>query len=202
MAQLEVGAYLMGPALIDWSANQNETQPAGNRDALSDIVPNEVFGCGDGRFIAISATDNPMWQRLASVIDGLESPAWVGIDQRRSDRAQIYSILSEWCSKQSAQAAMGLLQSRGVAAGVVQNASDLVDDDQHHQRQFWRQADLSQFGPRLYDRFPAIWSQSGDLTPYQPAPSYLGEANFEVWGERVGMDPSDVAVGIGEGLFR
>ena len=202
MAQLEVGAYLMGPALIDWSANHHETQPAGNRDSLADPVPNEVYAGADQAFVAISATDDEMWRNLTSVVPDLQRPQWASVQQRRVDRVEVDALLSQWCSQHTAHEAMMVLQQGGVAAGVVQNAEDLLNDDQHRQRGFWLEAELLQFGTRTHDRFPAIWSTSGDLSPYQPAPGYLGEANFEVWAQRVGLDPADVAMGIADGLFR
>jgi crotonobetainyl-CoA:carnitine CoA-transferase CaiB-like acyl-CoA transferase len=200
MAQLEVGTYLLGPALVDYWANGHETQPDGNVDGLADHVPNEVFACRDGRFLAISATDDPMWLRLAAVI-GIGADQWSTLDQRRAGREALNNRLGQWCCSQDGPAAMALLQAHGVAAGVVQDAEDLAErDEQLKARRFWLTADHDNFGPRRHDRFPGTWSDT-DLEPYRRAPSYLGEANFDVWTEVAGLDVETVAGGIASGLF-
>ncbi len=211
MAQLEVGACLLGPALVDWFATGHEAQPAGNVDGLADAVPNEVHRCADGRWLAVTAVDDAMWARLAAVLDVDGGPGvgqegdggrWDTVEGRRADRAGVDAAVAAWCARQpDGRAAMAQLQGAGVAAGVVQDAEDLLEhDEQHRSRRFWLEADLPGFGPRRHDRFPALWD-GDDLSPYRPAPSYLGEANFEVWTELAGLDPEQVADGIASGLF-
>ncbi len=200
MAQLEVGAYLVGPALIDHWVNGAEPVAAGNRDGLTDAVPNEVYACADDRFLAVTANDDAMWSRLAAVI-GFDEPGSATVVERRAKRDDIQAAVAAWCRCHSATEAMTLLQNESVAAGVVQNAADLFDDDEQlAARSFWLDADHDEFGPRPHDRFPAVWGES-DLEPYRLPPSYLGEANFEVWTELAGMSHEEVAEGIASGLF-
>ena len=93
------------------------------------------------------------------------------------------------------------LQAAGVAAGVVQDAGDLMEQDpQLADRDFWLEADLDGFGPRRHDRFPARWSGT-DLEPYRPAPAYLGQDNFDVLTELAGLDLDVVAEGLVDGRF-
>jgi crotonobetainyl-CoA:carnitine CoA-transferase CaiB-like acyl-CoA transferase len=200
MAQLEVGAYLLGPALVDHLSNGREARPAGNADCLSGAVPNDVFRCRDGRFCAVTAIDDAMWARLAPLA-GLDPGRWPTAAQRRAARSEIGDALSRWCLDREAPAVMELLQAHQVAAGVVQDAGDLAErDPQLDSRRFWLVADHDVFGPRRHDRFPGLWSHS-ELEPYRRSPAYLGEANFEVWTEVAGLDPAEVAEGIAGGLF-
>ena len=204
MAQLEVGTYLTGPALVDYWANGHETLPAGNVDALADPVPNEVYRCGDGRYLAVTASDDAMWAALAAHTGLDRQPDARNlstVDGRREARARIDEHLAAWCAGRDGEAAMRSLQDAGVAAGVVQDAADLAErDEQLADRGFWLTAELAEFGPRRHDRFPAVWSGT-DLAPYRNAPAYLGEANFEVWPELAGVDFDDVAAGVADGLF-
>ncbi|MEL6984055.1 MAG: CoA transferase, partial [Actinomycetota bacterium] len=178
MAQLEVGAFLLGPALVDHFATGRTAEPAGNVDGLADVVPNEVYLGADERFVAVTATDDAMWARLADAIglDHTESARLGSVEARRVDRTAVDRHLAAWCRARSAGEAMTLLQEAGVAAGVVQDAADLVEGDpQLQDRQFWQELDLAEFGPRITDCFPARWSAT-ELGPTQPAPAYLGEA--------------------------
>ena len=201
MAQLEVGACLIGPAIVDYAANGREAQPMGNVDALTDPVPNEVYRCKDGRFVAITALDDEMWARLAKTIE-LDDDRLDSLGGRRAHRELVDTAVSTWCAARPADAAMDLLQSTAaVAAGAVQNAEDLVErDEQLRDRRFWLEAEHDVFGPRLHDRFPAQWSRS-DLEPYVRAPAFLGEANFDVLTEIAGLEVEQVAEGIADGLF-
>jgi benzylsuccinate CoA-transferase BbsF subunit len=203
MAQLEVGAYLIGPALVDHFATGRTTEAAGNVDGLADQVPNEVYRAGDDRFVAVTATDDAMWVRLAETVglDRVEADRLATVDARRADRSAVDAHLASWCRGRSAAEAMEALQDRGVAAGVVQDAADLVEHDpQLQDRQFWQELDLAEFGPRITDRFPARWSGT-NLDPYQPAPAYLGEANFDALTELAGLSFDEVADGLADGRF-
>ena len=200
MAQLEVGAYLTGPALVDYWANGYETQPRGNVDGLADLVPNEVYRCGDGRYLAITANDDAMWSSLAAVV-GLTDPSLAEVEHRRAAREMIDAHLSKWCEARNGSETMAMLQEAGVAAGIVQDAEDLVaGDEQLSARRFWVTAEHDQFGPRPHDRFPGLFSET-DLAPYRKPPAYLGEANFEVWTEMADLEFDAVAEGIADGLF-
>ena len=204
LAQLEVGAWLVSTALIDHLANGRTTEPNGNADGLLDHVPNEIYPSGDGRWLAVSATDDDEWQSLCRVMDRADlgaDPSLAGETSRRAQRARVDAALAAWCAGRGAATAMEQLQAAGVPAGMVQNAEDLYQDPQHRARGFWRSfKEHPHFGERPYDRFPALWSDTG-LEPYRRAP-YFGEHNFEVYGELVGLSDEEIAVGMGEGLFQ
>ena len=204
MAQLEIGATLVGPALVEHFATGSDVQPMGNRDGLADPVPNQVYPTADGRHLAVTATDDAMWGRLADLLGlaGDSAADLATVDGRRADRSAVDEAIGRWTGRRDAVAAMEELQAAGVAAGVVQNADDLYRcDPQLAARGFWLDAELAEFGPRPHDRFPAVWSESS-LEPYRPPPAYLGEANFDVWTELAGLDVDEVAEGVADGLFQ
>ena len=118
---------------------------------------------------------------------------------RLARRAEIDTLLTEWCMTRTADAAAVALQSNGVPAGKVQEGGDLMADPQLVARDFWRACDQAVFGERPYDRFPALWSETG-LEPYLPSGAFIGEHNFEVYRDG-GMSEEDIATGIGDGLF-
>ena len=202
MAQLEVGTYSVGPAMVDYFANGHEAQPHGNRDGLMDHVPNEVYPTADG-FIAVTATNDEQWRALVDVVG---HPALAAADLseeagRRARRADIDTALRIWASDRSADDIMQVLQASGVPAGKVQHAGDLAEHDpQLAERGFWIDREHEVFGPRRTDTFPAVWDGER-LLPPMLAPAYLGEHNFDVWTEVAGLDFDTVAEGVGDGLF-
>ena len=132
MAQLEIGTYSIGPALLDYFANGIEAQPAGNRDGLHDHVPNEVYPTSDG-FIAISVTADAQWPALASAVgEPLANPSLVTEAGRREHRVHIDAALAAWADDRSADEIAEALQAVGVPAGKVQDVVDLFEHDAQH----------------------------------------------------------------------
>jgi crotonobetainyl-CoA:carnitine CoA-transferase CaiB-like acyl-CoA transferase len=197
MAQLEIGTYILGPAMLDFFTNGREAQPNGNVDGLADRVPNEVYAAVDG-FVAVTANDDAMWRRLAPLI---ELDPSLTIESRRVQRDVIDRAMTAWVAARSSADAMATLQAARVAAGQVQDAAELFHrDPQHQARAFWTSGSHEIYGERPHDRFPAVFSDSV-LEPYVLAPAFLGEANFDVWTEVAGLEAEAVAEGIGTGLF-
>jgi crotonobetainyl-CoA:carnitine CoA-transferase CaiB-like acyl-CoA transferase len=201
LAQLEVGSYLLGPALLDALSNGRIAEPAGNIDGIHDHVPNEVYLCRDGRHLAITCVTDGQWAALVDATGVSSRSEWATEDGRRSGRAEIDAALAEWASSVDADAATEQLQAAGVAAGPVQNADDLfLRDPQLQARELWTEMEHSIFGRRPHDRFPATFG--GDhLDPYLPSP-YLGEHNFDVFAELLGWDAERVADAIAGGLLQ
>ena len=203
LSQLELGAYLVGPALLEVASGGREATAHGNRDGLDDIVPNEVYCCAGDGWLAVSARDDADWQRLCEVVGGeLASPALRALDVagRRERRAQIDAALAAWASVRDADQAMHLLQDAGVPAGKVQDARDLVEGDpQLAARGAFTTVPHASLGTQSFERFPGTFS-GVDLDPYRASPAF-GEHTFEVYGELLGMSEEDVALAVADGLF-
>ena len=202
LSQLEIGAYLVGPALLDWFANGREAKAAGNRDAFSDPVPNDVVRAGDGTWLAVTARDDADWTRLAEVLHA--GPEFASVDVRRTRREEVGALLATWCANRPASDAVDALQAVNVPSGVVQGAEAMVTaDPQLAHRQWIVSMESPIWGTQQTDRFPAIL-RDGDgeeiELSYRHSP-YLGEHNFEVYEALLGLDASDVAEHMGAGLF-
>ena len=190
ISQMETGAYLIGPAVLDHLVNGREAQPVGNADPFGQLHPNNCYATADGRWLAVSCRDDEDWHRLVAVI-GADAGAL------RSDGD---ALVGEWAASMPGEAAQDVLQNVGVPAGLVQDAGDLMTDPQLLARDMWHTCDHGVFGERPFDRFPALWSGM-DLEPYLPPPSYVGEHNFDVYAELANIDAGEVAEGMGDGLF-
>jgi crotonobetainyl-CoA:carnitine CoA-transferase CaiB-like acyl-CoA transferase len=203
LSQLEVGLHLLGPSLLDLVNNGREARADGNRDALEDLVPNEVYRCADGEWLAASARSDAEWLALCAAIGDAElaaEPGLRGEKGRRAARARIDRRLAEWAAGTTASAAAELLQRHGVPAGKVQNARDIaLDDPQLAARDCLIEVEHASLGRQQLDRFPAVFG-GGSLDPYRPSPAF-GEHTFEVYAELLGMSEAEIAEAIGDGLF-
>jgi crotonobetainyl-CoA:carnitine CoA-transferase CaiB-like acyl-CoA transferase len=200
ISQMETGAYLLGPAVLDYLTNGHEAQPAGNADPFGQLVPNECYRTSDGRWLAVTCRTDAEWSRLVEATGIPADPALATVAGRHAAVEEVDALLAAWVATTTADGAQELLQGIGVPAGKIQDGSDLMADPQLNARSMWRTFDHAVFGTRPYDRFPAIWSHS-NLEPYLPSPSYVGEHNFEVYPEVAGLSEDEVAEGLGEGLF-
>ena len=201
MAQLEVGTYAIGAAVIRQSAGVLPPRPEGNRDGIADHVPNEVYACSDG-FVAVTVTEPAQWLGLSGLLADarLDDPTLATEHGRRDRRTVIDQVLGEWAADRTAVAAAEALQAAGVPAGPVQDSHQLfADDPQHAARGFWQPVDHAVFGERTVDAFAGLWNGQRWF-PRHLSPAYLGEHNFDVWTD-VGYDFDEVAEGIGTGLF-
>ena len=202
VSQLEIASYLIGPALLDWRANRREAAAAGTRDAFTDPVPNDVVRAGDGGWLAMTARDDDDWRRLAPIVDapaGLET-----VESRRRRRDEVRDLLATWASGRPAPAAAEILQAAGVPASAVQNAVHLTEQDPQLRHRDWLvHMDSGICGTQHTDRFPAILrdADGSELAPtYRPSP-YLGEHNFDVYPQLLGLDEGEVSERMGDGLF-
>lgn len=204
LAQLEVGSWLITPAILELTANARATEPDGNADPFLVQVPNDTYPTADGGWVAVTALDDAMWSRLATFVgraDLAADPNLASAAGRLARREEVDACVAAWCGRHDATVAMTLLQDAAIAAGVVQNAVALVADPQHAARGFWQSfPDHPLYGARPYDRFPAVWGAS-DLQPYRRAPVF-GEHNSEVYQEVCGLSEAEVAHGVQVGLFR
>jgi crotonobetainyl-CoA:carnitine CoA-transferase CaiB-like acyl-CoA transferase len=180
IAQLEVGAYMVGAAVMDELSNGREAVPTGNLDPYASFLVNEVFATSDGE-LAVTVRD-------AADAAALERATGGGI-----------AGLPVWCAARTSAAAMAALQSAGVPAGRVQNAHHMFsDDEQLAAREFFRSLDSPVFGERPFERFPALFGASV-LEPYRRSPAYVGEHALEVLCGVCGMSEDEVGAAMADG---
>ncbi|HZR84871.1 MAG TPA: CoA transferase [Candidatus Binatia bacterium] len=203
LSQLEIGAYLVGPAYIDELAGRPTPRAAGNRDPFDDFVPNEAYRCRDGGWIAITARDDAEWHRLCRAIGDAalaDDRSLATAEGRRRARADVDRRLAEWSAGQDAEAAMRLLQANGVPAGQVQTARELTERDEQLACRRWTvELPHASIERQSMDVFPATFDGER-VTPDRASPAF-GEHTFEVCAELLGLDEATIAEGIADGLF-
>lgn len=202
LSQLEVGAYLVGPAFADLLSNGREARPQGNQDAFCDYVPNNVYRCLNNEWLALTCRDDTEWAHLCQTIThptlGSDT-RFTSIEGRRTHRDKIDHTLSVWAAQQNAEQAMRQLQTVAVPAGKVCTMKDLTErDEQLAARQWLVEVENKLLGRHQLERFPATFSNA--TLNYTPSP-FLGEHNFEVYKELLGMSDEEIAIAIGEELF-
>lgn len=190
LAQIEPTVALLGPTLLDLTANGRVQQRNGNEHAQ--CAPHGVFPCrGDDAWIAIAVRDDEAWTRLQSV---LGTPDWTTDDQwksaagRLAGSTRLNQLLAHETQSWRGTELMAALQAQGVSAGVVQTAADVIDKDpQLAHRKHWVTLAHPEMGEALYNA-PPFRSSRIAVGLQGPAPM-LGEHTREVLREL--MDVGD-----------
>jgi len=198
-SQTEVGLFINGTAILDWSANDRIWTRYGNRSPYKPAAPHGVYPCaGDDRWIAIACFTDAEWRALAEVArrpGWLDDERFLNLSGRLAQQAALDALVGEWTRGQDRYAAMLALQKAGVPAGVCQTAGDRCDNDPQLQALEWlTEVTGSKIGRWPVAEVPVKMSESpayigGRLD--RGAPCY-GEDNDYVYGELLGMSKREI----------
>ena len=209
LPQIESVVNALGTAVADYLANGTIQMRSGNRNpiaaphaALPCLDDSESLGSND-RWIAVACYDHSQW---LSLCEALGAPALAGdprfsaFDARKANEDDLESALVALTGVWKAEELMAALQARGVPAGVVQNAQDMLDRDPHMKvRGYYHYLDHPETGCAAYDGPSAVLS----ATPGRhraPAP-LLGEHTLDVCERIIGLDMDEIASLLAEGVL-
>ena len=201
LAQSEAGINLLGPNILEVTANNQLPPRIGNRSR--NAVPHGAYPCtGDDRWIAIACESDDDWRHLATALghpDLVEDPRYATLDARRASEDELDALIADWTRERDAWDAMHYLQSAGVIAGVVEDLEDNVTRDPHlsghHlvplQRDDEEVSFLTHSEPVRVDH---------RLAPMRRAPQ-MGEHTSEILREVLGFTDTDIASLVADGVL-
>ena len=196
ISQMEAMSALLGPLVLELSANRSDVQRTGNRLAHGGGAPHGAYRClGDDRWLAITVFTDDEWDAFTAAIG---SPGWAS-DQRFANAESrlihaddLDNMVESWTVEQNAEEAMRLLQAAGVAAGVVQTGEDLAENDPHlRERGLFQKVPDAAGVLRTIERAPYKLSRTpGSVT--RGAPEFGADQDF-VLSEILGVDDDELA---------
>ena len=130
IAQGEVTASLIGPALLDGLVNGRAAKPVGNRGHAG--APHGCYPCrGEDAWCAISVGDDAEWQRFCEATgnrEALGDERFATVALRLANDEELDEVVSGWTRRRSPRQVMEALQGYGVTAGMVSDGTTLVTD--------------------------------------------------------------------------
>ncbi|MEZ5855803.1 MAG: CoA transferase [Hyphomicrobiaceae bacterium] len=207
-SQTEVGLFIAGTTVLDWSAHGRHWMRTGNRSPLKPAAPHGAYPCaGTDRWLAIACFTDAEWHALATVAG---HPEWL-TDERFSDLTRrlanqdlLDAMVSEWTRTADAGSLMQALQKAAVPAGVCQTAEDRCDHDPQLRHLEWlTEVTGTKIGRWPVAEVPVKLSQSPAYAGGRidrGAPCY-GEDNDYVYGELLGMTSQQIKDLAEEGVF-
>jgi crotonobetainyl-CoA:carnitine CoA-transferase CaiB-like acyl-CoA transferase len=207
-SQSEVGLFISGTTILDWSANGRIWSRYGNRSPYKPAAPHNVYPCaGDDRWITIACFTDAEWRALASIAG---HPEWVSdarfatLAARLANQDALDALVREWTRSRDAYETMLALQAAGVPAGVCQTAGDRCDRDPQLAALEW----LTEVTGTKIGRWPIaeVPVKLHESPAYiggridRGAPGY-GEDNEYVYGELLGMSSTGIKALAEEGVI-
>jgi len=203
LSQYEAMCTLLGPALLNASANHKDISPQGNH---SDDVPAAPYGCyqcsGEDKWCVIGVFNETEWENLCNILgrpDWTREERFSHLSRRRENKEDLDRFLEQWTLQHSPEEVVNLLQQGGVAAGVVQNAEDLAKDPHLMARDFFVPLEHPVLGKTVADASPIRFEENpGDK--WEAAP-LLGEDNRYVFTELLGLAEGELSSYIEKGII-
>jgi crotonobetainyl-CoA:carnitine CoA-transferase CaiB-like acyl-CoA transferase len=207
-SQSEVGLFISGTAVLDWSANDRIWSRYGNRSPYKPAAPHNVYPCaGEDRWLAIACFTETEWRALTEVArhtDWANDARFRDLAARMKHQDALDALIAEWTRSLDRYEAMIALQSAGVPAGVCQTAEDRCDNDPQLAALNWlTEVTGTKIGRWPIAEVPVKFSESpahigGRID--RGAPCY-GEDNEYVYGELLGMTKKEIAALAEEGVI-
>ncbi len=207
-SQTEVGLFIAGTSILDWSANGRIAQRTGNRSPNKLAAPHGVYPCaGDDRWLAIACFTDAEWQALARIAG---QPGWATdsrfgtLASRLQNQDALDGLIGQWTRTGDAHRLMLALQAAKVPAGVCQTTEDRCEHDPQLKALEW----LTEVTGTKIGRWPvaevpvklaASPAYAGGRID-RGAPCY-GEDNDYVYGELLGMSTAEIKALAADGVF-
>jgi crotonobetainyl-CoA:carnitine CoA-transferase CaiB-like acyl-CoA transferase len=207
-SQAEVGIFLTGVPLLDWSANERAWKRTGNRSPYRPAAPHGIYRCkGDDRWIAIACFTDDEWQALAVTAGSprwTDDPRFVTLAKRLDYQDELDTLVESWTREQEPFELMNALQAAGVPAGVCQTAEDRYENDPQLAHLGWlTEVEASILGLWPVAELPIHLLETpahvGGLTR-RGAPLY-GEDNVAILTELLGMSEPEISALAEEGVL-
>jgi benzylsuccinate CoA-transferase BbsF subunit len=206
LPQLESVVATLGTAVANYLANGTIECRTGNHHPL--YAPHGAFRCADDpesigsndRWVAIACRDDSEWIALRGVLGLAADARFITAAARKANEGAVNAVVAEAVRERRAEAVMATFQAVGVPAGVVQNAQDMLDRDEHlRSRGYYVYLDHPETGRSAYDGPAMVLSETpGKLRA--PAP-LLGEHTMDVCERILGMSADEVADLLAEGVL-
>ncbi|MDO9223947.1 MAG: CaiB/BaiF CoA-transferase family protein [Caulobacter sp.] len=161
---------------------------------LPGIAPSNAYPTRDGALVVIGANQDTLFRRLCEAMGRPElsdDPRYAGHAARGERQTELDTLIGAWTSTLDADVLLALMEAKGVAAGRVYRAPDMLADPQFAAREAIVELPHPVFGAvKMQNAFPKLTETPGGVRWPGPA---LGEHTDAVLGERAGLSVEELA---------
>jgi crotonobetainyl-CoA:carnitine CoA-transferase CaiB-like acyl-CoA transferase len=182
---------LLVPHVTQYDTMGIQAQRVGN--IFPDAAPRNLYRAGDGTWIAISATSQRVFERLAPAIgrpDLVDDPRFRDNARRVENREALDAILAEWIGTRTQDDILARIETSGAVAGPVYDVPRILRDPQYAARNdIITVSDPHLGAARMIGVIPKFSATPGEIRTTGPD---LGEHNQEIYREWLGIDAAEI----------
>jgi len=174
----------------------------GNRSLY--VAPHNAYRCiGEDRWCAIAIFTEEEWRNFCQVIENpflAQDSRFSTLLSRKENEEELDKLINEWTVNHTAEAVMDMMQTAGIAAGVVETGEDLMDKDlQFQHRRFFTELEYPGIGKYRTQAGPHFLLSKYEYE-LKRAP-LLGEHNEYVMKEIIGIPDREYDNLVNEGVI-
>lgn len=182
---------LVEPSLMDYDQFGIARGRIGNRS--DHVAPRTTYQCGDGRWVALSASAAPIFTRLAHAIDQPElatDPRFRDNAARLENHVALDAIIGDWMAQHPRDEVLARMEQFEVAVAPIYDIPEVFADPQFRARESFTTVQDPDLGPmRLVNVVPRLSATPGRVTSTGPT---LGQHNAEVY-HALGLSDDEIA---------
>lgn len=178
---------LIGPEPLQYDQLGEIPERTGNQSRIS--APRNVYQTADGRWLALSASSQPVAMRCFEAIErpDLKDDERFHDNERRVDNAdELDEIIQDWIGGRSREEVLEHFDEYDVPVAPIYNIEDIMGDEHYREREaIIEVADEALGEARVQNVFPKFSDTPGRIDYLGPE---HGEHNDLVYGEVLGYD--------------
>ncbi|ELZ27953.1 CAIB/BAIF family protein [Halogeometricum pallidum JCM 14848] len=183
---------LLGPQPLRYDQLGEVEERGGNRSSSS--APRNVYRTGDDRWVAISASAQPLAMRTFDAIDRpdlKDDPRFETNEARLEHVDELDAIIQDWMNNHTREEVLSAFEEADATIGPVYNVADILEDEHYAAREAYINVPDPELGEATVQNvFPKFSATPGKVRHLGPR---LGEHNDEVYRERLDYDESTLA---------
>jgi crotonobetainyl-CoA:carnitine CoA-transferase CaiB-like acyl-CoA transferase len=183
---------ILGPQPLRYQQLDEVEERAGNRSTSS--APRNVYETGDGRYVAISASSQPIAMRLFDAIerpDLKDDPRFETNEKRLEHVEELDAIIQDWMDDHDRETVLERFEEYETTIAPIYNVEDIVENEHYRARDAVVEVPDEDLGDALVQGVVPKFSETpGEITHLGPS---LGEHNDEVYGGMLGYDEETLA---------
>lgn len=173
---------IQGPLALNYKLTGKVGPRLGSRFTMA--APRNAYQCGDGKWVAMSASTQGMWEQLARAIgkeELIEDPRFKTNSDRLKNVDELDDIIGAWMAENDREWNLDFFDKNGITVGPIADIEDLMDHPYMNDREILVELPDKELGSApMHCIIPRMSGTPGAFR--RPAPE-LGEHNAELLEE-------------------
>ena len=170
---------ILGPFSAEYVATGKTPERKGNSSDVA--APRGVYECKDGKYLAMSASMQSMWERLARAMgqpELIEDPRFRTPGSRVENMTDLDALVGAFFASRTLEENLAYCTDKGLTVGAIADAAELIDHEYIKGRGVLVHADDEDYGKiPMHNVFPRLSETPGAIR--EPAPT-LGQHTDEM----------------------